>query len=67
MMRTLKINSLNFHIHHTAVLTIAIVHITCLVLIYLIAGSLYLLTPFSHLPTPATMPSLVATCLYFFL
>ena len=47
-MRTLRIYSLNnFHVYFIALLTIVIIlYITYLVLIYLITGSLYLLTTF---------------------
>ena len=57
-MTTLRIYSLNsFPIYHTAVVPIAIMlYITSLGLMYLITGSLYLLTTFikfSLSPTPA--------------
>ena len=55
-MRTLRIYSLNnFPIYHTAVLIIFIMYITSLVLIYLITGSLDLLTAFIQflLPPPS--------------
>ena len=54
MMRTLRIYSLNnFQIHHTAMLTVVIIlYITPLVLIYLITGSVDLLTTSIHFPLP---------------
>ena len=53
-MRTLRIYIFNnFHILHTAVLIIFIMlHIISLILIYLISGSLYLLTAFTQFPLP---------------
>ena len=58
-MRTLRIYSLNhFHILHTAVFVIFIMlYFMSLVLIYLVTGSLYLLTTFIQLclpPPPAS-------------
>ena len=53
-MRTLRIYYLNnFHIQCTAVFSIFIMlYITSLILIYLITGSLYLLTVFIQVPIP---------------
>ena len=59
-MRTLRIDSLNFHIYHIAVLIIFIMlYITSLIFIYLIPRSLYLLTAFIrfHLPPPPAFGS----------
>ena len=65
MMKTWRIGSLNFHIQCRAVLIIFIVlYITSLVLIYLIIGSLYLLTTFIQPPTCS--PSLATTNLVSF-
>ena len=51
VMRTLRIDSLNFHVKHTAVLTVvSMLCIMSLVLIYLITGSLYILTTFIQFP-----------------
>lgn len=57
-MRTLRVYSLNnFQLYHTAVLTLLIMlYITSLVFIYLITGSLYLLTTFLQVPPPPTPP-----------
>ena len=54
VMRSLRISSVNnFPVYNTAVLAIVVVlYITSLVLIYLITGSLYLLTTFFQLPLP---------------
>ena len=54
MMRTLRSYSLNnFPIYHTVVLLIVItLYITALVLVYLITGSIYLLTTFFQFPLP---------------
>lgn len=53
-MRTLRSYSLtSFHIYHTAVLaTVTMLYIASLIVIYLMTGSLYLLTTFFHFPLP---------------
>ena len=52
-MRTFRIYSQRLPLQHTAVLVILIMlHLTSLVFIYLIAGSLYLLTTFFQIPLP---------------
>ena len=69
VMRTLRIYSLNnFHIQHTTVLIVFIMlYFTSLVLIYLIIGSLYLLTTFLQflLPSPPPQPLGATNLLYF--
>ena len=54
LMRTVKAYSLNnFQMYHAAVLTIVIMlYITFPLLVYLIIGSLYLLTTFIQIPHP---------------
>lgn len=50
-MRTVRIHSLsNFHTYHTAVLTIVILYHTSPVLIFLVTGTLYILTTFIQFP-----------------